>query len=797
MASELEKLKRARSATKGWLTKSAESLAKILEQKSPDRFDLEALAAVFEKRLSNYEQAQAALELEQSQEETEADQDSQSEFTESLVLLRARVAKQLSKFEAGTPPSSVSVTAAQAKLPRLNLPEFDGNIVEWFSFWEAFSVNVDSTDLPDVTKLTYLRSLLKGEAKKSVDGLALTSESYAATCELLKQRFGRKDLVIFSHIQALLEMSPSPIRNLQDLVDALLVHVRSLESLGVTGESYGVILNPILLSRLPQEVRLEWAREAEGREADLDHLIKFLKKEVDRRGRSCAYAGLTTAGQSAAQTESRSATRPERGVRRGARRSDAERGTAAGQLRPATRLASAAALHTAGVVCAFCGKRGHEGAQCHAFLNLDVHQRAQRVRALCCCFACLKVGHRAKDCGLTCSRCGGKHHKLLCFGGMSSANANAAAGQQAPPLTTPVSSSQPRGCGLQVEGSQRVGPQVGGVSLSCELDQHSGLNNCSVLPIVRVLVHGQGGRLVEANLLLDSGSDTSYVSTSLVQKVQPQWCGSTEVGYAVFGGGRAPPNSRDVYKLNVSGLQSFSPPAPQTLRAVAVPTICAPLSRPLLPASVLSELEGVVLAGPNVVNERVTIDILVGVDQFWQLVSGETRHLQGGAVAQKTVFGWVVSGQVSGSAGSESGCQLLCLGDIHESALRQLWSLEGVGVSDVETQESDLLTKFESTVTMTDGRYEVALPWKEGGAKRLQDNRAAAEKRLGGLTRKLERDPELCDAYNNALGSMESAGVIEEVPSDEVSNSVHPVFLLTPQTRGEREQHEHTGASSV
>ena len=54
-----------------------------------------------------------------------------------------------------------------AKLPRLNLPHFSGKPEEWPAFWGAFCVTVHSTGLADVTKLTYLRSLLDGEVKRS------------------------------------------------------------------------------------------------------------------------------------------------------------------------------------------------------------------------------------------------------------------------------------------------------------------------------------------------------------------------------------------------------------------------------------------------------------------------------------------------------------------------------------------------------------------------------------------------------------------------------------------------------
>ena len=44
----------------------------------------------------------------------------------------------------------------------------------------------------------------------------------------------------------------------------------SLETLQVSGEQYGVILTPLILSRLSQDIHLEWAEEGEGHESDLD-----------------------------------------------------------------------------------------------------------------------------------------------------------------------------------------------------------------------------------------------------------------------------------------------------------------------------------------------------------------------------------------------------------------------------------------------------------------------------------------------------------------------------------------------
>ena len=166
-------------------------------------------------------------------------------------------------------------------------------MIEWQTFWDQFSATVDSTDLPVVSKFTYVRSLLDGEAKQAIEGLSITNGHYKTACSILKERYGRKERIIFTHIQELLNISiPSKcsISMLWSLNDTLQAHMRSLDSLGIKGDQYGVILTPLVLSRLPVEMRLEWARDGEKHESDLPFLMKFINTEIKRRERSQVYS---------------------------------------------------------------------------------------------------------------------------------------------------------------------------------------------------------------------------------------------------------------------------------------------------------------------------------------------------------------------------------------------------------------------------------------------------------------------------------------------------------------------------
>lgn len=59
------------------------------------------------------------------------------------------------------------------------------------------------------------------------------------------------------------------VASLWKLHDQLKKHVRSLEALGVEGKQYGVELTPVILSRLPHDIRMEWSREGLNHESDL------------------------------------------------------------------------------------------------------------------------------------------------------------------------------------------------------------------------------------------------------------------------------------------------------------------------------------------------------------------------------------------------------------------------------------------------------------------------------------------------------------------------------------------------
>lgn len=75
------------------------------------------------------------------------------------------------------------------RLPKLSIPTFSGDTLEWQSFWDCFEAAVHSNPcLTGVQKLNYLRAQLLGEASKVVAGFPLTNANYEHSVTLLRER---------------------------------------------------------------------------------------------------------------------------------------------------------------------------------------------------------------------------------------------------------------------------------------------------------------------------------------------------------------------------------------------------------------------------------------------------------------------------------------------------------------------------------------------------------------------------------------------------------------------------------
>ena len=171
------------------------------------------------------------------------------------------------------------------RLPKISLPRFSGDPLKWTTFWDSYqSATHLNPDISKVDKFNYLRSLLDHTALDSIDGLTLSPANYQQAIDILFKRFGNKQLIISKHVDTLFNIdvisSDRSFKDLRQLYDHTESHVRCLKSLGIESASYGALLEPVLHSKFPPELRLIVSRKVSDSNLDMDALLETFKEEL-------------------------------------------------------------------------------------------------------------------------------------------------------------------------------------------------------------------------------------------------------------------------------------------------------------------------------------------------------------------------------------------------------------------------------------------------------------------------------------------------------------------------------------
>lgn len=137
-----------------------------------------------------------------------------------------------------------TAAGSKARLPKITLPHFKGNPIYWTTFWDSYESAVHLNHaLSYVDKFNYLRSLLEGSAYEAIAGLTLSSANYLEAIEILKKRFGNRQMIISRHMEVLLNLTAvfgeHDLKGLRRLYDGVEANVRSLKALRVERDSYG------------------------------------------------------------------------------------------------------------------------------------------------------------------------------------------------------------------------------------------------------------------------------------------------------------------------------------------------------------------------------------------------------------------------------------------------------------------------------------------------------------------------------------------------------------------------------
>lgn len=90
-------------------------------------------------------------------------------------------------------PRSQHPVLIQPRLPKLEIPQFSGDLRDWSNFFSLFKSTINRrNDISEVEKFQYLRSFFKGPPLTLIENLQIAEGSYDIAYQLLGDRYDNK-----------------------------------------------------------------------------------------------------------------------------------------------------------------------------------------------------------------------------------------------------------------------------------------------------------------------------------------------------------------------------------------------------------------------------------------------------------------------------------------------------------------------------------------------------------------------------------------------------------------------------
>ncbi|XP_062704414.1 uncharacterized protein LOC134286760 [Aedes albopictus] len=666
--------------------------------------------------------------------------------------------------------------AMSVKLPEIKIPDFGGKLDEWIEFRDLFKSLVHANpQISAVQKLHYLRSAMKGEASRLISSFAITSDNYLLAWNTICDRYENKNFLVKQHMSAILKI-PHVKREsssaLAELADEFNRHVGILDKLEASADHWNSFLVERLSSLLDEKSSMDWEAQCDDNAApQYKDLLSFILK----RSRTLQMCKPSQSAHPA-------------------------------NVQKPTRSKLSSHIASENVIKCPCCKQAHAISQCESFLKLTPNNRLDFVKKNQLCINCLRGGHLAKDCRSSlCRTCAKRHHSLLHLPPIAPGSATVAVDQSSTTTSctavcsgeTIVTQTKPS-FSVSVAPSvvlSRTSPQANPSSVSVSSPQSLAVNSPSLsspvysnrrseaneplprcpsdnmisstptmkprdatvfLSTALVRVQDTDGIGHFARALLDSGSQSNFVSESLCQRLGLK---RNRINLPVSGIGQATISVR--YSVQISLASRFGKFV-RDIDCLVLPKLTVNLPSCHVDISKWNIPRNLLLADPKF-NISHGVDMIVGAELFFSLLESHQIVLDDNyPVLQKTLLGYVVCGKYSTNVPETVTCHVVTEQDLN-SQLEKMWEIENLDVGKALTQvEQDVENHFLQTISRdTTGRFVVRLPFRESMDSLLDDSYDQALRRFLAMEKRFTRDPTLREEYVRFMDDYERLGHME------------------------------------
>ncbi|XP_064214926.1 uncharacterized protein LOC135267110 [Tribolium castaneum] len=307
------------------------------------------------------------------------------------------------------------------------------------------------------------------------------------------------------------------------------------------------------------------------------------------------------------------------------------------------------------------------------------------------------------------------------------------------------------------------------------VNTHVFFANQVLLSTALVFVQGKNQNHYLCRVLLDSGSQSNFITESMCKKLGIK---RDPVDISISGLNEVKSTVTSKAKLTI---QSYVSGFSALIECLIVSKITNSLPEVSFSTSQLNIPKNVILADPEF-NISSPIDMLIGAELFYELLSIGQIRIPEGPMLQKTVLGWVLSGKSDTVKQRRQTKSFLIYSDA-ERDINKFWEIEEIKGRKPWSQEETLCEKHFVENTERDkksGKFIVKLPFNEKITS-LFDTGKVAEKRFVSLEKRLEKDLKLREKYQKFMREYEDLEHMQEIKTmtDETNNNGY-YFLHHP-----------------
>ena len=281
-----------------------------------------------------------------------------------------------------------------AKLPKLEIPKFKGDHIQWESFKQLFQKMIgQKKNLDDTEKFAYLKGQLEEEPHRIIASLPVQGSSYKAAWDILETRFNDQQMLLRKLLDKMNKgdrMNGNSIQNMKEVYDGLMEAVAVIKNMNIPCEE---LVECIMYYFLERKLDLRSLNLYENTLTNIGELRKFkpLTKFMNIRIHNLSVKNVNMIENFQRQIGNKDKHQFQK------------------------KKVSIALTANASSNVNDCGcKEKHNMWQCPEFIKKSVSDRVKFIRKMKKCGNCLKDGHIANECkGRKCIKCGKAHNSLL------------------------------------------------------------------------------------------------------------------------------------------------------------------------------------------------------------------------------------------------------------------------------------------------------------------------------------------------------------------------------------------------